>query len=126
MADEGQRSKKNRMLEALEKSLGVVSTAAKKAEINRSTHYDWLKDDKDYAARVSDIADIALDFAESKLHKLIDDGTPSAIFFFLKCKGKKRGYIEKSEVEISSADGAPGGMLVYIPDNGRDKKDESK
>ena len=46
---------KKAMLEALEKSLGVVSTAAKIVGINRSTHYDWLANDEEYAQAVSDI-----------------------------------------------------------------------
>ena len=34
------------MIEALEKSLGIVSTAAvKMAGISRGTHYNWLKED---------------------------------------------------------------------------------
>ena len=33
---------KKAMLEALEKSLGIVTTAAKSVGITRKTHYDWL------------------------------------------------------------------------------------
>jgi transcriptional regulator of acetoin/glycerol metabolism len=42
---------KKAMIEALEQSLGIVTTACKKVGINRKTHYDWLKTDEDYAAR---------------------------------------------------------------------------
>jgi len=34
---------------------------------------------------------------ESKLLKLIDDGNPQAIMFFLKTQGKHRGYTERTE-----------------------------
>ena len=33
------------MLEALEKTLGVVTSACKIVGIDRTTHYQWLKDD---------------------------------------------------------------------------------
>ena len=35
-------TKKAAMLEALEKSLGIVSTACKMVDISRQTHYAWL------------------------------------------------------------------------------------
>lgn len=90
--------KKKAMLEALRKSLGVVTRAADLIQIDRRTHYRWLKEDTEYAAAVEDLEMVALDFAESKLHKLIDGGNPTAIIFYLKTKGKGRGYVERQEV----------------------------
>ena len=92
---------KKAMIEALEKSLGVVTTAAKQVGIDRSTHYEWLKTDPDYKERVESISDIALDFAESQLHKQIQNGEVTSTIFYLKTKGKKRGYVERTEVEQS-------------------------
>jgi hypothetical protein len=89
---------KRAMIEALEKSLGIVTSACKSVGINRSTHYDWLKTDEDYKAEVESIEDIAIDFAESQLHKQIKDGNPTSTIFYLKTKAKKRGYIERSEI----------------------------
>lgn len=121
---------KKAMIVAMEKSLGIVTTAAKSAGINRNTHYKWYKKDKKYRAAVDDISERSLDFAESKLHQLIagivlpetkvfvvqgkkgkeilshqmqkhypPDAT--ATIFYLKCKGKARGYIEKQQLELS-------------------------
>lgn len=89
------------MIESLEKSLGVVTTAAKAVGIDRSTHYDWYNNDPEYRAAVDSISDIALDFAESQLHKQIQGGEVSSTIFYLKTKGKKRGYVERTEVEHS-------------------------
>jgi hypothetical protein len=89
---------KRAMIEALEKSLGIVTSACKSVGINRSTHYDWLKTDEDYKAEVESIEDIAIDFAESQLHKQIKDGNPTSTIFYLKTKAKKRGYIERQEI----------------------------
>jgi hypothetical protein len=89
---------KNAMIEALTKSLGIVTTACRQVDISRETHYRWMRKDKKYKARVDDIEDIALDFAESKLHKQIDKEDTTATIFFLKTKGKRRGYIERQEI----------------------------
>lgn len=91
-------TKKKAMIKALESSLGVVTTACKQVGIGRDTHYRWVREDMDYAAAVQDLSNVTLDFAESKLHEQIMDGNTAAIIFFLKTKGKVRGYIERSEV----------------------------
>lgn len=88
---------KKAMLEALEKSLGVVTTACKQVGISRETHYRWVKEDAEYGIAVGDVENIALDFAESQLHKQIMEGSTSATIFYLKTKGKNRGYIERVE-----------------------------
>jgi len=94
--------KKKAMVAALEQTLGVVQTACKIANISRDTHYRWLKEDAEYSETVKRIDDIAVDFAESKLHQLIKDGDTTATIFFLKTKGKRRGYIERNEVELTA------------------------
>ena len=103
---------KKAIIEALEKSLGVVTTACKVVGIGRTQFYQWLKDDKGFAQEVDDIQNIALDFAESQLHKQIGDGSTAATIFYLKTKGKKRGYIERQE--ITGADGMPTNFQIEI------------
>lgn len=92
---------KNAMIEALEKSLGIVTAACKTVGIARQTHYEWYKEDEDYRNRVDSIADMTLDFAESQLHKQIKEGNSTATIFFLKTKGKHRGYVERQEIQTS-------------------------
>lgn len=93
---------KARMLEALRATLGIVTPALEKAEVARGTFYNWMKNDPEFAEACKVAEEIALDFAESKLHKLIRDENPSSVFFYLKTKGKKRGYIERQEIDQSS------------------------
>ena len=90
--------KKSAMVEALTKSLGVVTTACKAAEVGRTQYYEWLKTDPEFAAAVRDIKNVALDFAESQLHKQIQEGNTTATIFYLKTQGKQRGYVERQEV----------------------------
>lgn len=89
---------KKALLNALEKSLGVVTKACKIAKVGRTTFYQYLKEDEEFAKQVKDIENIALDFAESQLHKQISEGNTTATIFLLKTKGKKRGYVERQEI----------------------------
>jgi hypothetical protein len=93
-----QDMQKATMLKALQASLGVVTTAAKKIGIGRTTHYDWMHADPDYANAVTDLDNVVIDFAESQLHKQINDGSVAATIFLLKTKGKNRGYVERQEI----------------------------
>lgn len=94
---------KTAMLEALEKSLGIVTTACQSVGIDRATHYRWLQSDPQYKASVESIADKTLDFAETHLHALIKDKNPAAVIFYLKTKGKGRGYVERQEIEVQES-----------------------
>ena len=103
---------KRKMLEALEKSLGIVSTAARAINIARNTHYEWMKNDEAYKEAVDMINEGVIDFAESKLHNLIENGDTAATIFYMKTKGKKRGYIERQE--LTGADNQP---IITISSN---------
>ncbi len=103
---------KKAILEALEKSLGVVTTACKIVGIGRTQFYQWLKDDEVFAKQVKDVDNIALDFVESKLFENIKNGKTSETIFYLKTKGKNRGYVERQE--ITGADGMPTKFEIEI------------
>jgi len=94
--------RKSIMLDTLDKSLGVVTTACRAAGISRNTHYRWMKEDAEYAAAVDDLQNVALDFAETKLFEQMKNNNTAAVIFFLKTKGKKRGYFEHRTQDITS------------------------
>ena len=60
---------KRNLLEALEKSLGVVTTACKIVDCNRSTFYKYYNNDQDFKSSVDELQNLTLDFAESQLHQ---------------------------------------------------------
>jgi len=117
--DKSRHIKKETLLKSLEQSLGVVTVACKKANIPRSTYYKWLKEDSDFAEQVRDIENVALDFAESQLHKQIQENSTSATIFYLKTKGKSRGYVERQE--ITGAEGMPTNFQIEIIGSTKDK-----
>jgi hypothetical protein len=92
---------KKALIEPLEKSLGVVTAACKSVGVSRQTYYDYYNSDPEFKKECDSLDNMALDFAESQLHQKIKDGSDTAIIFFLKCKGKKRGYVERTETEIT-------------------------
>lgn len=111
---------KEDILKALEAKNGIVSEACKSIGFSRSTFYKWLNDDPDFKKKVDEIQDVAIDYVESKLFEKItgvtvkrgetDEGedivydvppSDTAIIFYLKTKGKKRGYIEKQEIDAN-------------------------
>lgn len=95
---------KKKMIEALEMSLGVVTSAVKAVGIHRSTHYDWYNEDPEYRKAVDDIVNVSLDFAETQLFQSMKDQNVAAVIFYLKTKGKQRGYIERSEFEFKKGE----------------------
>jgi len=102
-----------KFLEILESKLGCVTLACRaNKNMSTTTHYRWKKEYKGYAERAEEINDMVLDIAESKLYQNVMDGDPASIFFLLKCRGKKRGYTEKQEVEHS---GNIGTTINIIP-----------
>jgi len=92
---------KKALLDALEKSLGVVTTACKIVGVGRTTYYDWYKNDPEFKLAVDELKNVALDFAESQLHKQIADNSTAATIFYLKTKGKDRGYVETQQIDIT-------------------------
>jgi len=114
--------KKKAMIDALVKSLGVVTLACKEVGIARQTHYVWYNEDLEYKKAVDDISDVALDFAESILFKKIQDKDTIATIFYLKTKGKKRGYVERQETEHSGIP-APINIIVGSKENAEKLKD---
>ncbi len=92
---------KKALIDALTKSLGIVTTACKQVGVGRTTYYQWLREDLEFKKAVADVKEVALDFAESQLHKQIQEGNTTATIFYLKTQGKARGYVERQEIEVA-------------------------
>ena len=93
---------KKKLLKALEKSMGIVTNACKIVNLDRTTFYRYYNEDQQFADDVDKVQDYVLDFADSKLLENIKDKKETSIIFFLKTKGRKRGYIEKTETDITT------------------------
>ena len=94
-------SKKETFLKALKNNLGHITNACKSANIHRQTYYGWIDKDEDFKQQCDNVGESLLDLAESKLLENINNNDNACIIFYLKTKGKKRGYIGKQEVEVT-------------------------
>lgn len=90
------------MLDALKASLGVITQAARQVGIDPRTHYKWYDSDPEYRDRYDELRDLALDYAETQLYSHMKHNVAACIFY-LKTKGRHRGYIEKQEIEANMA-----------------------
>jgi hypothetical protein len=107
---------KKLLIEAMEQSLGVVTQACKTVGVSRVTYYDYYNSDPEFKKAIDELQNVALDFAESQLHKQIKQGSTSATIFYLKTKGKNRGYIERQEIQHDTDTG----FNITIVDAARD------
>jgi hypothetical protein len=98
MATKSNSIKKKAFLAKMETTLGNITASCKAANIARSTYYEWMEKDPKFAAAVNELAEANIDFAESCLKQQIKDGNTTATIFYLKTKGKARGYIESHEI----------------------------
>ena len=60
-----------------------------------------MKTDPYFRERIEELDEEVLDMAESMLKKNIHEQKEASIFFFLKTKGKKRGYIETIDNQLT-------------------------
>ena len=92
---------KKRILEALEKSLGVVTTALKSCDLSRTNFYKWIKEDEEFANKVQDIENISQDFIKSKYYECVQDKVPSVVIHAAKTQ---LGWNETNKVDVTSGD----------------------
>ena len=69
--------------------------------INRTTFYNWRKKSPKLDDLLRNEEESVIDYAESKLVEHIQDGDTTCLIFFLKTKGKARGYVEKIEQDVT-------------------------
>lgn len=87
--------KKIALLAALRTSLGVIAAACEAAGVSRQTYYLWRRTDEEFRIAADDIVETQVDFVESQFLNRIRCGDTTAMIFYLKTKGKHRGYTEK-------------------------------
>ena len=83
-----------------------VSATCTALGIARKTFYEWKNERPELSEKISDADEALIDFTESKLMNNIEQGDNTCIIFFLKTKGRKRGYIERMESQVTTIDDA--------------------
>jgi len=102
---------KEALLQALRECNGIVTRACSSTGLSRETFYRYFNEDKEFAKEAEEIKEVALDFVEGKLFEQINAGNIVGIIFYLKTKGKARGYTENQEEKTTSPKGKPDWLL---------------
>lgn len=100
---------KSKFLHALDVERGIVRTACTKTDTSRAKFNKWMREDPDFKQRAEEIQENQIDIVESQLIQKIEAGDTTAIIFYLKTKGKRRGYTEKAlpPAEVPQAKALP-------------------
>ena len=86
--------------DALTATHGFVSVACKSLGVSDQTVRNYMKKYDVCAQACEDAREKMIDYAEGALYKQIQEGNITAIIFFLKTQGRKRGngYSERTEI----------------------------
>ena len=87
------------LINALYKCGGIYSHAASQLGISIQAIHYRIKTDDEIAEAYEDACEQMIVLMEDELIKLAKDGHFNAIKFYLKTKGKKRGYTEDWQAE---------------------------
>ena len=83
------------LIQALCASEGNVTKACKAVGITRRAYEQLLRDDADFQQQVAEIEDEIMDNVEGCLMEQIAQGNRTATMFYLRTKGRRRGWSEK-------------------------------
>lgn len=89
--------------QAIIKAHGILTGAAQALGCTRQTVDNYIKKYKTVRDAYAQATEITLDFVETEFLKKIRSGDTTAMIFYLKTRGKHRGYIERQE--LTGADG---------------------
>lgn len=94
---------KQAFIKAWCKTFGNITQTCQLVDISRRTYYDWMQDDPEFKNAIdnSEPLELKLDFVESKIVKRINEGSDAVLIMTAKTLGKKRGYVERQEIEHS-------------------------
>lgn len=95
--------RQRQVIESLERNMGMLTYTAKELRCSYSVLKKYVEKNKGVAEALKAIEEESLDLAESGLMTLIKRCNPAALFFYLKTKGKRRGYVENDFQPVPTA-----------------------
>lgn len=95
------RIKKAKFAEALKDSGGIITTIANRLGVSRQAIYKYLERFPEFKQDLEDETEKILDMAEISLFSQVKGRDIGATKYLLSTKGKRRGYVEKQEIEHS-------------------------
>jgi hypothetical protein len=92
------------IIEALKSTNGLISLAARRLGCDPVTIYMRAKKVQAVQTIIDQAREELVDLAELSLRRKIVEGEGWAVMATLKTLGKKRGYVEKQEIEVSNTE----------------------
>lgn len=86
------KTNKQQLLDAINGSYGIISTIAKRLNVNWNTARTYIKQDKDAMQAYNNERNSMLDKAESCIINALKQNDIATAKWFLQLKGKDRGY----------------------------------
>ena len=111
------------IIEALVAENGMLTIAAKRLKISFNTLKKYIGKDPKIQEAIIFIEEHSLDHAEKRLLIMIDEGNTAAVFFYLKCKGKKRGFIESAQQQQLPSQPITFKYQLVLPDHYKPKNE---
>lgn len=99
---------------AIEASRGNIAGAARALKCRPNTVRDYCRRHPEIQSARAEGEELRLDIAESALDKAVEAGEAWAVCFFLKTRGKARGYTERHEV--TGSDDGPVRFTIKLGD----------
>jgi ACT domain-containing protein len=112
--------RKKALLDALERTLGIVTPACKAVGISRQLYYEYINTDPEFKKAVEEINEIALDFTETQLFAKIKEGSERSILFYMKYKARKRGYSDTLDINANVSGTIDISKLIGFDDDSED------
>ena len=102
---------------------GIISAIARTFDVDRWTVYDWCQKYPKYQLAIDEARETFIDIAETNLQKMVNgipkievnpvtgeyfssgyekEPSESAVIFTLRTLGRKRGYVEKQDIDVQS------------------------
>ena len=119
------RYKVSQVETALRAKDGLITAAAEALGCDRKTVVRYMARYPRLRAVQAEVRERMIDLAENRLYKLLDEGHPPTVRWYLGRMATDRGYGQKLAVE-GTPDGPPiqveskTAVQFYLPDNGRD------
>jgi len=89
----------DQVIEAMKGTCGIVSNIAENLGCVWHTAKKYIEMSDRVKQAYSDECERVIDKAENKLQNAIDSGDMQMVKWYLATKGKRRGYVEKQEVD---------------------------
>ena len=107
-----QKYKVSDMVQAIRESKGMVYVAARKLGCAANTVYNYAERHPTVQEAIDQERGLLVDTAELALWKALQNGEGWAVSLTLKTLGKERGYVERTQTEVSGKDG--GALVISV------------